>query len=428
MPEEAHNHWDSEIMGMAVAARSASRIMALLPAERKNAVLLRLAKFCDERRLEIQQANALDLTAGEQAGLSGAMLDRLRLNDARIDQIMEGLHQVANLPDPVGEVMETLAPPSGLDIRKVRVPMGVIGIIYESRPNVTIDCAALCLKSGNAAILRGGKEAFHSNQMLAALIRDALVAEGLPEAAVALVPTTDRAAMLSLLKQDAYVHCIIPRGGHALIRFVVEHSTIPVIKHYTGVCAVYVDRSADLEKALAIVENAKCQRPGVCNAIENLVVHRDVLESHFLPIARRLVERGVELRVEPHVKGLLSGANLPGRDVTEQDYHEEFLDLILAVKVVDSIDEAIDFIHTYGSGHSDAIVTEDADTATAFLQGVDGATVYWNASTRFTDGFEFGFGAEIGISTDRLHARGPMGLRELCSYKFLIYGKGEIRK
>lgn len=427
MSEEPSNELAATVVAMAKAARAASYEMASLPRERKDAVLHRIAALCDQRRIQIREANEKDLIAGTKNGLSPAMLDRLKLDDARIDQMREGLRQVAELPDPVGEEIERLHNPRGLDIRKVRVPIGVVGIIYESRPNVTIDCAALCLKSGNACILRGGKEAFHSNQVLASLIRAALVEEDISEDAVALIPTTDRAAMQVLLKQDEWIHCIIPRGGHALIRFVVENSSIPVIKHYTGVCSVYVDLAADLDQAVQIVENAKCQRPGVCNAIENLILHRTVLESHGLPIARKLVQRGVELRVDPAMEPLLIDAKLPFESATEADYAEEFLDLILAVKVVDSVEQAIAFINQYGSGHSDAIVTDDAVHAESFLNGVDGATVYWNASTRFTDGFEFGLGAEIGISTDRLHARGPMGLRELCTYKFLIYGKGEIR-
>ena len=415
------------IRKMAEAAKAASHAIATMPRARKDAVLLKIADLCDQNRDEIRKANALDLDAGEKNGLSSAMLDRLKLHDQRIDQMIEGLKQVAELPDPVGEEIERMAPPRGLDIRKVRVPIGVIGIIYESRPNVTIDCAALCLKSGNAAILRGGKEAFHSNQALAGIISEALVAEGFPEATVSLIPTTDRTAMNILLKQDDCVHCIIPRGGHNLIRFVVEHSSIPVIKHYTGVCAAYVERSADVQQAVDIVENAKCQRPGVCNAIENLLVHEDALESHLIPIAQRLIEKGVELRVEPALVDFLQQQGIACKSATEEDYRAEFLDLILAVKSVSSVQEAIAFINEYGSGHSDTILTEDSASAHLFLNGVDGSTVYWNASTRFTDGFEFGLGAEIGISTDRLHARGPMGLRELCTYKFLVYGKGEIR-
>lgn len=427
MSQEPSNELAVLMVSMAQAAKAASHQLACLPRDRKDAALLRIAALLDERRSEIRAANQKDLDAGEAQGLSSAMLDRLRLDDARIEQMREGLRQVAALPDPVGEEIERLQPPRGLDIRKVRVPIGVIGIIYESRPNVTIDCAALCLKSGNACILRGGKEAFHSNQALARVIRDALVAEALPEDAVALIPTTDRAAMEVLLKQDTLIHCIIPRGGHALIRYVVEHSSIPVIKHYTGVCSLYVDENANLDQSVQIAENAKCQRPGVCNAIENLILHRAVLDSHGLAIARRLLDHGLELRVDEAMQATMQAAGLPFKPVVEADYAEEFLDLILAVKVVDSVDEAIRFINTYGSGHSDAIVTDEAATAERFLNGVDGATVYWNASTRFTDGFEFGLGAEIGISTDRLHARGPMGLRELCTYKFLIFGKGEIR-
>lgn len=415
------------IRKMAEAARAASHTIATLPRARKDAVLLKIADLCDQKRTEIQAANAFDLEAGEKNGLSSAMLDRLKLHDQRIDQMIEGLKQVAALPDPVGEEIERMAPPRGLDIRKVRVPIGVIGIIYESRPNVTIDCAALCLKSGNAAILRGGKEAFHSNQALARILAEALRMEGLPEAAISLVPTTDRAAMNILLKQDDCVHCIIPRGGHNLIRFVVDHSSIPVIKHYTGVCTAYIEHSSDVQQAVNIVENAKCQRPGVCNAIENLLINKEALESHLIPIAKQLQSKGVELRVEAGLVDLLQQNGITCKTATEDDYREEFLDLILAVKSVSTVEEAVSFINTYGSGHSDTILTEDPGAAQTFLNGVDGATVYWNASTRFTDGFEFGLGAEIGISTDRLHARGPMGLRELCTYKFLVYGKGEIK-
>jgi glutamate-5-semialdehyde dehydrogenase len=331
------------------------------------------------------------------------------------------------LPDPVGEEVERLSPPSGLDIRKVRVPIGVIGILYESRPNVTVDCAALCLKSGNACILRGGKEAFHSNQVLAELIRDSLVLEGLPEDAVVFIPTVDREAMRVLLRQDAYVHCIIPRGGEGLIRYVVENSTIPVIKHYKGVCNAYVDASADPAMAVAIVRNGKCQRPGVCNALENLWVQDQALESHLLPIARSLSAEGVRLRVGQSLLPWFAAHGITCEAAEVSDFDEEYLDLVLAVDRVASLDEAIAAVNRHGSGHSDVILTSDEAAARRFLTEVDSATVYWNASTRFTDGFEFGLGAEIGISTDRLHARGPMGLRELCTYKFQIFGKGEVR-
>lgn len=427
MSEEDSHDLEADVIALSKAAREASYAMATLSTERKNAVLLKMADLCLQSKAEIQSANAIDLENGKTAGLSQAMLDRLTLHDKRIDSMVEGLKQVAVLPDPVGELIERMDPPTGLDIRKIRVPIGVIGIIYESRPNVTIDCAALCIKSGNAAILRGGKEAFHSNQALAKIISDALEAEGVDRNAVSLIPTVDRKALSILLKQDAFVHCIIPRGGEALIRFVTENSNIPVIKHFTGICAVYVDKSADLKKATSIVVNAKCQRPGVCNAIENLLIHESVVESHFPEIAGKLVENGVELRVDESLLKILEKNDIPAKLSTEADYYEEYLDLIISVKKVDSVEESVKFINHYGSGHSDAIIAEDEATALTFLNSVDGATVYWNASTRFTDGFEFGLGAEIGISTDRLHARGPMGLRELCTYKFQIFGKGEVR-
>jgi len=304
--------------------------------------------------------------------------------------------------------------------------MGVVGIIYESRPNVTVDCAVLCLKSGNASILRGGKEAFHSNMKLAAIIREVLVAAGISEDAVQLIPTTDRSALNVLLQQDATVHCIIPRGGESLIRFTVENSRIPVIKHYTGVCSIYIDAGADPEMAESILINAKCQRPSVCNAVENLIVHQDAAD--LLPsLAKALSDQGVELRVDAKAKALLLASGLPLNEATEADFKTEYNDLIIAITVVADTDEAVEFINANGSGHSDAIVTGNPDSAARFLNGVDSATVYHNASTRFTDGFEFGLGAEIGISTDRLHARGPMGLNELCTYKYVIHGKGEIK-
>ena len=415
------------VVSQSKAARQASFEMATLPTERKNAVLMKMAELCLQNKARIQEANAVDLENGKNAGLSSAMLDRLKLHDARIDAMVEGLKQVAGLPDPVGEEIERMDPPTGLDIRKIRVPIGVIGIIYESRPNVTIDCAALCIKSGNAAILRGGKEAFHSNQALANIIAEALESEGVDRNAVSLIPTVDRQALNILLKQDEYIHCIIPRGGEALIRFVAENSMIPVIKHYKGVCNVYLDALADPEKAVSITINAKCQRPGVCNAIENLFVHESLVSTLFPKVAAELLAKGVQLRVSEDLLPVLSGADIQASVATEEDFYEEYLDLILSVKSVSSTEEAIRMVNRYGSGHSDAIITEDETNAKLFLSGVDASTVYWNASTRFTDGFEFGLGAEIGISTDRLHARGPMGLRELCTYKFQIFGKGEIR-
>jgi glutamate-5-semialdehyde dehydrogenase len=337
------------------------------------------------------------------------------------------VREVSTLPDPVGEVLEEWTRPNGLKFTKVRVPIGVIGIIYEARPNVTIDCAILCLKAGNAAILRGGKEIFHTNQVLAELVRQAIAAAGLPADAVQMIPTTDRAALNALLKLDAYVHCIIPRGGEGLIRFVASNSTIPVIKHYTGVCFVYVDRSADGAMAEQILVNAKVQRPGVCNAAEQLLVHAGAAERLLPKLGAALAAQGVQLRCDAASARILDRAGVAEQSAQPADFTAEFLDLVLAVRVVDSLDEAIATINRDGSGHSDAIVTSDAAAAKRFQAEVDSAAVLWNASTRFHDGFEFGYGAEIGISTDRLHARGPMGLRELCSHKFLVAGTGQVR-
>ncbi len=420
---------EKSIKEMAQEARRASLALATASSEEKNRVLLELAKLLEASTEPLTAANRLDLEAGKAAELSPALLDRLTLTEKRIAGMAEGLRQVASLEDPVGEVMETLQRPNGLVIEKTRVPIGVIGIIYESRPNVTIDCAALCLKSGNACILRGGKEAFHTNTALASLISEVLGKSTLPAAAVQFVPTTDRYALHCLLKMDDAIQCIIPRGGESLIRFVVEDSHIPVIKHYKGVCNVYVDRDADPEMAEAIVINAKCQRPGVCNAAENLLVHADLAPTFFPRIARKLIAAGVELRLDPAAAKLAAEAgDIAFTEAQPEDWTEEYLAPILAVRVADSLDEAIEFINACGSGHSDAIVTADRETARRFFQGVDSAAVYWNASTRFTDGFEFGMGAEIGISTDKLHARGPMGLKELCSYKYIITGQGTVRE
>ena len=417
------------ISNLARQAWEAAHTLATLPTQTKNQVLHTLAERVEQQAKTLAQANAQDLASGESQGLTGALLDRLRLTPERLATMVAGLRTVAELPDSVGEVMETIERPNGLRIRKVSTPIGVIGIIYESRPNVTIDCAALCLKSGNAAILRGGKEAFYSNAALAELIGEALETHGVPKVAVQLIPTTDRAALTALLKQDRYVHCIIPRGGEGLIRFVTEHARMPVIKHYKGVCCLYIDKAADADLAEQLTVNAKCQRPGVCNAIENLFIHQAVAETLWPRLAQALANQQVELRVDEQAAALLQQAAIPCRSqlATEADYHEEFLDLILSVKVVPSLEAAIAAVNTYGSGHSDAIITRDEATARQFMAAVDSATLYWNASTRFTDGFEFGLGAEIGISTDKLHARGPMGLRELCTYKYLIFGRGQQR-
>jgi glutamate-5-semialdehyde dehydrogenase len=353
------------------------------------------------------------------------MVDRLRLTHERIDSMVKGLRQLIELPDPVGAVLETKERPNGLEINKVRVPIGVIGIIYESRPNVTIDCAGLCLKSGNASILRGGKEAMHSNRAMASIITEALQESPLPDDAVQLIPTVEREALNHLLTMDEYVHCIIPRGGEGLIRFVAENSRVPVIKHYKGVCNLFIDASADLNMAEKIAVSSKCGRPGVCNAIENLVVEASIAEEFLPRVAKQLTEQGCELFVDERAGTMLN--DFTTRTATDEDYAEEFLDLRLAIKVVDSLDEAISFVNQYGSGHSESIITSNKKRAESFLNEVDASSVYWNASTRFTDGFEFGLGAEIGISTDRLHARGPMGLEELCTYKYQIIGNGQFK-
>jgi len=415
------------VTNLARRARAASLALATAPTAAKNTALARIAERLRASTDELLAANAEDVAAARKARLAPAQIDRLTLNPGRIAQMAEGVRQVAALPDPVGEELERVVRPNGLEIRKVRVPIGVIGIIYESRPNVTIDCAALCLKSGNAAILRGGKEAFHTNTALAALVGQALAQASLPADAVQLIPTTDRAALTTLLKLDSLVHCLIPRGGEGLIRFVAEHATVPVIKHFQGVCFVYVDRDADPEMAEAIVVNAKAQRPAVCNAAEQLLVHADTAATLLPRLARGLLDRKVELRCDAASAALLKQHGLARRAAKPADYTTEFLDLIMAVRVVPSLDAAIATINRDSSAHTDAIVTRDPAAARRFLAGVDSAVVLWNASTRFNDGFEFGLGAEIGISTDRLHARGPMGLRELCSYKYVVTGSGQVR-
>jgi len=414
------------VEAIAARARGASLELATLPTETKNAFLEHLADALVAQTDSILTANRADLEAAEALELPAPMVERLTFSPERIAAMAEGVRQVAALPDPVGTEIERLRPPRGFDLRKIRVPIGVIGIIYESRPNVTVDCAILCLKSGNASILRGGKEAIHSNTRLIEIIRESLRATGIHEDAVQLIPTTDRWALNVLLKQDDTIHCIIPRGGESLIRFTVENSRIPVIKHYTGVCSVYVDAAADGGMAEKLIVNAKCQRPSVCNAAENLLVHQDA--SALLPrLAKALHDEGVELRVDARAKALLDGSGLPLVDASDDDIATEHLDRIITVVVVPDTKTAIHLINTRGSGHTDAIVTEDEAAARQFLAGVDSATVLHNATTRFADGFEFGLGAEIGISTDRLHARGPMGLAELCTYKYVVHGKGEIK-
>lgn len=414
------------VVDIARRARIASLGLATLSTKTKNRFLNELADRLVEETHSILEANALDLQNARSLELSGPMTERLTFTPERIASMAEGVRQVAALPDPVGVEIERLSPPKGFDLRKIRVPIGVIGIIYESRPNVTIDCAILCLKSGNASILRGGKEAFHSNMKLAAIIQETLRANGIHEDAVQFIPTTDRWALNVLLKQDDTIHCIIPRGGESLIRFTVENSRIPVIKHYTGVCSVYIDASADPDMAEGIVINSKCQRPSVCNAAENLIVHQEAA-AHLPRLAKALHDQGVELRVDAHAKALLTASGLPLVDATDEDFATEYTDLTIAIALVPDLQAAIDLINANSSGHTESIVTEDLTAAQRFLTSVDSAAVFHNASTRFSDGFEFGLGAEIGISTDRLHARGPMGLNELCTYKYVIHGSGEIR-
>ena len=373
---------------------------------------------------DIIAANAQDLAAAPGYGLNSAAIDRLRLTPERILAMAKGVREVALLPDPVGEVIRAWTRPNGLKITKLRVPIGVVGIIYESRPNVTADAAVLCLKSGNACILRGGKESLHSNLAIAKALSVGAQNAGLSPDVIQLVPFTDREGVRLLAQMDRYLDVIVPRGGHALIEAVVEHARMPVIKHYHGVCHVFVDRSADLDMAEKIVLNAKCQRPGVCNALETLLVHRDVAEKFLPKVAASLAAAGVELRGDVRTCEVLGNKAKPA---TEADWSAEYLELILSIRVVDSLEEAVEHIENYGSHHTDSIVTADDSAARKFLAAVDSATVLWNASTRFSDGGEFGFGAEIGISTDKLHARGPMGLEELTTYKYLVEGAGQVR-
>jgi glutamate-5-semialdehyde dehydrogenase len=415
------------VTAIAVRARAASFVLAVSPTAARNAALTDLADRIDRSHEPIMAANRRDLASAAASGLAPAQIDRLTLTQGRLAHLSESVRQVARLPDPLGEVLEEATRPNGLRLRKVRVPIGVIGVIFEARPNVTVDCAVLCLKSGNASILRGGSEIFETNRALASLIAEALASANLPSDCVQLVPTTDRAALDVLLRLDTHIHCIIPRGGEGLIRFVAENSTIPVIKHFTGVCFVYLDRAADAAMAEAIVVNSKTQRPGVCNAAEQLLVHAGSAGALLPRVGAALAARGVKLRCDGASASILKAAGVPSEPAAPADFTAEFLDLIVAVRVVGSLDDAIAVINRDGSAHSDAIVTADSAAAERFLAGVDSSAVFWNASTRFNDGFEFGFGAEIGISTDRLHARGPMGLRELCSYKWLVTGTGQVR-
>jgi len=416
---------------LARQAKEASRELARLTTAEKNACLLAMADALEANRQSIQEANAIDMDAGAKHGLSAAMLDRLKLDDKRVAGMARGLREVAALPDPVGRLLDDRTRPNGLRLQKISTPIGVIVIIYESRPNVTADAASLCFKSGNATILRGGKEAIHSNHEIARVMLEAAAnaLPAFPRHAIQVVPTTDRDAVKELLSLSQYVDLCMPRGGEGLIRAVTECSKVPVIKHYKGVCHVFVDGEADLAMASDIVFNAKCQRPGVCNAMETLLVDKSVA-AEFLPIvAQRLAQKHVELRADPAAQQILANppAGLTLKPASEQDYFTEYNDYILNVRVVDGVAQAIAHINQYGSAHSDSIVTRNEARARRFLAEVDSAAVYWNASTRFTDGGEFGMGAEIGISTDKIGARGPMGLEELTTYKWIGIGTGQLR-
>ena len=406
------------------AQRVAEASVALSNAsgELRNELLARMAELLRAQKSKIMRANAIDMERGEEKGLSSAMLDRLLLNEERIEKIARALEEIIELPDPLGRVVEEWTRPNGLRIQKVAVPLGVVGIIYESRPNVTVDAAGLCVKAGNGVLLRGGSEAINSNIALVGVLQDACRDVGLPESCVAIIDFTDRAAVTEMVRLDEYLNLIVPRGGHALIRTVVDNATVPVLKHARGMTQIYVDETCDLDITVTLVHNSKVQRPGVCNAVENLYVHSNNVEA-LQAIVADLQAAGVEVRGCPRTLELCDGC-VPA---TEEDWDTEYLDMILAVRVVDSMDEAMALIARYSSGLTEAIYTDNEQNAERFLREVDSACVYHNASTRFTDGGEFGLGAEIGISTDKIHARGPVGVRELVSYKYVVRGAGQTR-
>ncbi|MEA1948508.1 MAG: glutamate-5-semialdehyde dehydrogenase [Thermodesulfobacteriota bacterium] len=414
---------ESTIMEMAKEARTASMEIARCTSNKKNEVLLKIADKIEAQATYIQEENQKDLAMAKEVDLSDAMIDRLTVTDATVTSMAKGLREVSQLNDPIGSTSKAWLRPNGLEISRMRIPLGVIGIIYESRPNVTIDAAGLCLKAGNAVILRGGSEALHSNQALASIISQALAETGLPAKAVQVVPIRDREAVKILLNQEEFIDLIIPRGGEGLIRFVVENSTIPVLKHYKGVCHIYIDDGADLEMAQNICLNAKVQRPGVCNSMETMLVHRSISREFLPQMAERFIKAGVEIRGCPETCRILPDA----RKADQADWPEEYLDLVLAVKVVKDMDQAISHITKYSSSHTEAIVTGDYKRARRFVRDVDSSVVLVNASTRFNDGGELGLGAEIGISTSKLHAFGPMGVEELTTTKFVVFGDGQIR-
>jgi glutamate-5-semialdehyde dehydrogenase len=425
---------DEYMNGVGRRARQASRAMARAATAAKNAALEAIARAIEREAATLKEANARDVERAREKGFDAAFIDRLTLSDKALSRMIEGLREVIALPDPIGEIDGLKYRPSGIQVGRMRVPLGVIGIIYESRPNVTIDAAALCLKSGNATILRGGSEALASNTALAALIGEGLAAAGLPRDAVQVVETADRAAVGKLVTMTQYVDMIVPRGGKSLIARLMEEARVPMIKHLDGICHVYIDDRADIAKALVVCDNAKTHRYGTCNTMETLLVARGIARAVLPPLARLYREKGVELRVDAAARGVLEAAcsgDAPALalvDATEEDWRTEYLAPVLAIKVVDGIDAAIDHINAYGSAHTDAILTEDHDRAMRFLREVDSASVMVNASTRFADGFEYGLGAEIGISNDKLHARGPVGLEGLTSLKYIVLGHGEVRR
>lgn len=412
-----------EVLRIARSAKEVSFRLAALSSRVKDEALLRMAEGLLREKDFLIAENQKDLENAQKKGLSAAMIDRLTLSEAVIEGMAQGLREIAALPDPVGQVVKMWRRPNGLLVGKMRIPLGVIGVIYESRPNVTADAAALCLKAGNAVILRGGSEAINSNLAIAKVLQEAMEAAGVPSEAVQVVPFTDRQAVEEMLKLEEYIDVIIPRGGEGLIKFVVERSRIPVIKHYKGVCHIFVDASAELEMAINICFNAKVQRPGVCNAMETLLVHQEIAPKFLPPMAERFRSAGVELRGCPRTRELIPDI----KEATEEDWYAEYLDLILAVRIVEGIEEAIGHILKYGSRHTEAIITSDYRNAQRFLREVDSSTVLVNASTRFSDGYQFGLGAEIGISTTKLHAFGPMGVEDLTTTKFIVYGDGQIR-
>jgi glutamate-5-semialdehyde dehydrogenase len=413
-----------QVLDIAIAAKKASYTLSSLPTSLKNGVLNQIADQLVNKTDFLKRENEKDVKDADKKGLSAALIDRLRLNDKVITSMVGEIREIVQLPDPVGDTVKMWKRPNNLLVGKVRIPLGVIGIIYESRPNVTVDAASLCLKSGNAVILRGGSEAFHSNCALAGIMQEVVKKNGIPEASIQLIPLVEREAVYEILKLEDYIDVIIPRGGEELIRAVVEHSKIPVIKHYKGVCHIFVDASADEEMAESVVVNAKVQCPGVCNALETLLIHEEIAPSFLPRIVTRLKEKGVEMRACEETHKIIPGL----KEAQEEDWYQEYLDLVLSIKIVSGIEEAVDHITKYGSMHTDAIITSDYSNSQLFLQKVNSSVVLVNASTRFNDGNQLGLGSEIGISTTKLHAFGPMGLNELTTCKFVVYGNGQIRE